>query len=131
MITPVFKYMAHITFIGMIKGVLASLVGFGGFVGTAFLLLHRRDMNSVEHEGNEDADKALEDLEDESEKKGGKKDGKKTKEDGKKDGGKKGKGDKGKNGKGKEDSPEEGLEDDTAATKEAKEKRGWFSSGSS
>ena len=53
----------------MIETIAASVVGFGGFLGISFLFLHRRDLNSLDREGDQDADEALEGLSEEDKKK--------------------------------------------------------------
>ena len=60
--TPFFKRLAHVTVFGIVEGIAAALVGFGGFLVMGFALTSERRPNDVENEGNRDADGALEDL---------------------------------------------------------------------
>jgi hypothetical protein len=51
-----------VTVLGVVEGIAAALVGFGGFVVMGFALTSERRPNHVEKEGDQDADSALEDL---------------------------------------------------------------------
>ena len=70
MVTPFFRRLAHVTFLGMIEGLAATLVGFGGFVVMGFMLVKAKKPDEIEVQGNEDADKALEELDGDDAKKG-------------------------------------------------------------
>ncbi|KAF2633089.1 hypothetical protein BU25DRAFT_406345 [Macroventuria anomochaeta] len=81
LITPWLKYYAHITLFGIIKTIITSslVIGAVGFAAWRAFLFEQW-VEDVEYEANIDANKALEDLEeDEAAKKKGKKNGKKGK----------------------------------------------------
>ncbi|KAJ4331031.1 hypothetical protein N0V87_009489 [Didymella glomerata] len=87
LITPWLKYYAHITLFGIIKTIATSAIILGGVAFAAWrLFLFEQWVEDVEYEANVDANKALEDLEeDDAAKKKNKKDGKKGKEKAKSD----------------------------------------------
>jgi hypothetical protein len=90
MVTPWLKSIAHITIWGIIKSSVTTAVILGGIgYGTWYLLVVKQWVADVEYEGNVDADKALEDLDDGAEDEGGKEEEKKEEGKGKGKGGKK------------------------------------------
>ncbi|KAJ4402554.1 hypothetical protein N0V91_007092 [Didymella pomorum] len=82
LITPTLKYYVHISLYGIIKTIFTSAIVLGGVAFAAWrLFLFEQWVEDVEYEANVDANKALEDLEeDEAAKKKNKKDGKNGKE---------------------------------------------------
>ncbi|KAF2651416.1 hypothetical protein K491DRAFT_719839 [Lophiostoma macrostomum CBS 122681] len=62
LVTPIFQRLAHVTFIGILESIAAALVGFGGFVAMGFFFLSARSADETEKVGNQDADKALESM---------------------------------------------------------------------
>lgn len=87
LITPWLRYYAHITLFGIIKTTITSAIVLGavGFAAWRLFLLEQW-VEDVEYEANVDANKALEDLEDDgAAKKNNKKDGKKGKDKAKSD----------------------------------------------
>lgn len=92
MVTPWLKAIAHITVWGIVKSSITTAVVLGGIgYGTWYLLVVKQWVADVEYEGNVDADKALEDLNDGAEEEGGQDEEKKeeAKEEKKGKGGKK------------------------------------------
>ena len=87
LITPWLKYYAHITLFGIIKTLVTTSLVVGVVAFAAWrLFLFEQWVEDGEYEANVDANKALEDLEEEdASKKKGKKDGKKGKEKAKSD----------------------------------------------
>lgn len=79
MVTPFYQGLANVTLLGIMEGIAATLVGFGGFVVMGFMLLKARKPDEIELQGSEDANKALEELGEGNSKKGkkGKKGGSK------------------------------------------------------
>jgi hypothetical protein len=66
MVTPVLRYIAHITLWGVVKSFLTTAVVLG-VIGTAVwkIFVVKEWVEDVVYEGNVDANKALEDLNDE------------------------------------------------------------------
>jgi len=62
LVTPVFKRLAQVTFLGIVEGIAAALVGFAGFVVMGFALTIERRPDDVEREGDQDANGALEGM---------------------------------------------------------------------
>ena len=82
LITPGLRYYAHMTLFGILKTLFTTALALGAAGYAAWrLFLFEQWVEDVEYEANVDANKALEDLEeDEAAKKRGKKEGKKGKE---------------------------------------------------
>ncbi|KAF2681627.1 hypothetical protein K458DRAFT_237966, partial [Lentithecium fluviatile CBS 122367] len=63
LVTPFLRWLAGVTVWHIVRAVVSSTVGIGAVIGASWwLFLVEHQEGSVEHEGNQDADKALEDL---------------------------------------------------------------------
>ncbi|KAF2011571.1 hypothetical protein BU24DRAFT_426646 [Aaosphaeria arxii CBS 175.79] len=64
LVTPTLQRLAKVSVLGILETTVAVAVGFGGFFCMGLVFVWGRGENNLEMEGNDDADKALEELDD-------------------------------------------------------------------